>query len=288
MKSQWDCVLQNLGEWQGSFTRLSAQGEVLEDIPSLITLEGTHHNQTIHLVLKRFYPVRSDSPELQPQALVLDFSQPGAGALFFETGAFSEGSLYCSSQTRFGAELCLVDGVENLPGNRRLRLVQQFNADHQLYQLTLIREQRVGSDAPERPPVRLDDLIGRWQGDAVTLYPNAATPDLSSTEIQIKRESDTHLVQHSSYDLSQTASDPVWMTIGDRRLFFEQEEQSFQTFLLPDGATSTGPRQIQPGQPFFLEVSWLLQPDLRQRLIRRYNSAGQWISVALITENRVE
>ncbi|NJM69861.1 MAG: DUF3598 family protein [Scytonema sp. RU_4_4] len=31
MKSQWDCVLQNLGEWQGSFTHVSPQGELVED-----------------------------------------------------------------------------------------------------------------------------------------------------------------------------------------------------------------------------------------------------------------
>ncbi|MDJ0549650.1 MAG: DUF3598 family protein, partial [Microcystis sp. M49637_WE12] len=26
MLSQWECLLKNLGQWQGSFTRLSPQG----------------------------------------------------------------------------------------------------------------------------------------------------------------------------------------------------------------------------------------------------------------------
>ncbi|NMG18657.1 DUF3598 family protein [Brasilonema bromeliae] len=30
MKSQWDCVLQKLGEWHGSFTRVSPQGKLME------------------------------------------------------------------------------------------------------------------------------------------------------------------------------------------------------------------------------------------------------------------
>ncbi|MCY7335843.1 MAG: DUF3598 family protein, partial [Chamaesiphon sp.] len=40
MKSQWECVLENLGEWVGSFTAVTAEGEPIEDIPSMIRLEG--------------------------------------------------------------------------------------------------------------------------------------------------------------------------------------------------------------------------------------------------------
>ncbi|NJM58929.1 MAG: DUF3598 family protein [Synechococcales cyanobacterium RU_4_20] len=31
MKSQWDCIRANLGEWHGSFTRFSLDGEVQTD-----------------------------------------------------------------------------------------------------------------------------------------------------------------------------------------------------------------------------------------------------------------
>jgi len=90
MKSQWDCVLQNLGEWQGSFTHFSPQGVLQEDIPSLISLQGIDDNRAIHLVLKRFC-LTPDSTERVPKEMVVDFSALGRGALFFETGAFSEG-----------------------------------------------------------------------------------------------------------------------------------------------------------------------------------------------------
>jgi hypothetical protein len=64
VKSQWECVLQNLGEWQGSFTRLLPTGEEIEDTPSLISLTGVDDNRlsrgqatpTIHLALTRYYP----------------------------------------------------------------------------------------------------------------------------------------------------------------------------------------------------------------------------------------
>ncbi|NES91376.1 DUF3598 family protein, partial [Okeania sp. SIO2B9] len=36
MKTQWENFLQNLGEWHGSFTKISAQGDIVEDTPSIL------------------------------------------------------------------------------------------------------------------------------------------------------------------------------------------------------------------------------------------------------------
>jgi len=69
-------------------------------------------------------------------------------------------------------------------------------------------------------------------------------------------------------------------------LYFEGGLQINKMMLLPDGASSTCPQQVRGGQAFFLEVGWLLQPDLRQRLIRRYNDKGEWSTLTLVTEHR--
>ena len=93
MKSQWECVLENLGEWVGSFTTVTPQGELIEDIPSMIKLTGIRDNQAVHLVLNRFYPL-PNSTEKYAKEVVWDFSTPpGIGAIYFETGAFSSGGL---------------------------------------------------------------------------------------------------------------------------------------------------------------------------------------------------
>jgi len=57
---------------------------------SLISLAGVDDNRAIRLVLKRFC-LTPDSTERVPKEMVVDFSALGRGALFFETGAFSEG-----------------------------------------------------------------------------------------------------------------------------------------------------------------------------------------------------
>jgi hypothetical protein len=272
MKSQWECVLENLGGWIGSFTVISPQGELIEDIPSLITLAGVRDNRAINLVLKRFYSL-PNSNELFPKEVTLNFSTPNPGALFFETGAFSDGAISISHGVKTIAEFCLV-GID-----RRWRMVQVFNDAHRLDRVTLIREQRQGTDAPERPQLTIEALLGTWQGTAITLSANdrsAVTKPIQSTC------SDTD----DRYQWSEGASSIDLNVINDRLLQFELENQSYQILLLPDSGYSLTPTQIVSGQPFYLEVGWIHQPGLRQRLVRRYDNAGAWHSATFITESK--
>ena len=65
--------------------------------------------------------------------------------IFFENGAFSQGSIQWGPFSEFGAELGFI------AGSRRLRIVQLFaQASHEFKQLTLIREQLKGTDTPEK------------------------------------------------------------------------------------------------------------------------------------------
>jgi hypothetical protein len=117
MKSQWECVLKNLGEWIGSFTTVNPQGEIIADVPSSISLAGVRDNQAIHLVLKRFYAVPS-STETSTKEVVWDFSSPpGIGAIYFETGAFSSGGLTIRKGGEFVAEFSLVVINRRFPGD---------------------------------------------------------------------------------------------------------------------------------------------------------------------------
>ena len=84
MRSQWECLLQNLGCWQGSFTRLSTKGEILEDIPSETSLELKEDNQTVRQVVRRFY-------DDQPQDLVLEYRSLNKSTTFLKMELFPKG-----------------------------------------------------------------------------------------------------------------------------------------------------------------------------------------------------
>jgi hypothetical protein len=272
MKSQWESVLENLGEWIGSFTTINPQGELIEDVPSIISLKGVRENQAIHLVLKRFYALPG-STESYTKEVVWDFSSPpGIGAIYFETGAFSSGGLILTAGVKFIAEFSLI-GID-----RRFRTIQQYDPKHQLDHVTFVREQQQGTDASERPQLTIPDLLGTWAGTAITLDPNQ-----SSTT---KPTQSTFSVQDDGYQWSEDSSLTEFQVINDQLLQFEREHQSYQMLLLPDSSYSLTPTQIVSGHPFYLEIGWIHQPGLRQRLVRRYDNAGAWHSATFITESK--
>jgi len=166
-----------------------------------------------------------------------------------------------------------------------LRLVQLYDKQSELSQLTLIREQLAGTDAAERLPLQLTDLLGNWQGEALTLERDWSQPKSYSTQLRLWQSNETTLHQELSLPGGQTIASQA--TIHNRQLLFEQGSQTLQVLMLPDGASSTCPLKIQPGKPFFLEVGWLIQPDLRQRMIRSYSDRGEWTTLTLVTERKV-
>jgi hypothetical protein len=280
IKSQWDCVLENLGVWVGSFTVFSAEGEEVEDVPSVISLVRTEDSNTIELVLKRFYPVVGTS-ELESKAVAMNFSTPDPGAVFFETGAFSSGQLSVRGGVRSIGEFCLV-GID-----RRCRLVQVYNSALQLERVTLIREQRQGTNALERPLLDVSDLLGIWRcseasgsldGKSVASVPKKTESIFIATDRGYQWDDDVLISLTATRDWAKP-------TLRERILQFEQDNQSYQMLLLPDSAYSICPTQIILGNPFYLEMGWLLSPGLRHRLIRRYDSTGKWDSTSFMVES---
>lgn len=278
MKTQWENFLQNLGEWQGSFTQFSPNGELLNDIPSHLTLESFNADQTVRLTLRRFYPSSDGSAEPEVKELVREYQSLGRDILFFENGAFSQGTIQLSPFSQSGGEFGFISE------NRRLRLVQLYNSDGVLNTITLIREKRQGTDTIENPPLTVEALLGEWQGEAITIYPDLRSPDIFPTRLTVKLESPEKLVQTLSF--GQVTFNSA-AEIKGSILNFNRGEDSIKVLLLPDGASATIPSQVELRKPFFFEAGWLVNPEQRQRLIRRYNNKGEWSSLTLVTESKV-
>ncbi len=283
MRSQWECLLQNLGEWHGSFARFSPQGELLEDTPSIVSLEGLKNNQTIRQTIHHSLPSTNGAAALKVQDKVFEYSSLGQDVLFFENGACSQGSIQVSPGSEFGAELELIDG------DRRLRLVQMFEQTGCLKNLILIRERRNSAPTAERPPLTIDDLLGEWQGEAVKIYASGRSPETYPTSLRFDQNSLGQLTQQiainqgpETHNIQSTAR-----TEGSS-LYFDGGPQPYQVMLLPDGVSSSFPQRLKQVGRLFLEVGWLLQSDLRQRLIRSYNDQGEWIALTLVTERKTK
>jgi Domain of unknown function (DUF3598) len=269
--SQWQNLLCNLGAWEGSFTKLSPQGKIQSDQPTLITFEGVDDNTRILQTIDRFSPDRSEVTEHRVLEYLPSLSR---SLLLFEGGAFSQGSMQFAPNIQFGAELGFIWG------KHRLRLVQLFD-DAQLSSLTLIREHLQGQPPLDRPPLTVEQLLGQWQGEAVTMYPDWRSTQYATTLMveQVRNR----LNQRLTLPQMEMASSAQ---INGSTLLFEDGKFPIQVLLLPGGASANTPLNIPRGQPFFLEAGWLIEPNLRQRMIRSYDAQGGWSSLTLVTERR--
>ncbi|PZU98466.1 MAG: hypothetical protein DCE90_04975 [Pseudanabaena sp.] len=270
MRSQWECLLQNLGNWQGSFAQLNPQGEILEDIPSETILELQEDRQTMRQTVRRFI-------NGQPEDLVLEYRSLNKSTTFFENGAFCQGSLQFAPYTEFGAEMGLIHG------DRRLRLVPLYNKAAQLDRITLIREHLQHRPNSQRPILTLNDLLGKWEGEAITIAADWLEPEVTATKTEWQQEGDrvTMSLQMGTQSFTSIA---IASSLQPQILTFSQDQ--VQTLFLPDGASLTCPVAIAPRQPFRLSVSWLLEPNLHQRMVRAYDAKGAWLSLSLVTERK--
>lgn len=273
MLSQWDCFLKNLGEWHGSFTRLSAKGEQTEDIPSIVTLEGRQNNQAVHQVV-HYMPQDRPTRDVEVNYNSTSLSR---SILFFEDGTFCQGSMQWSPYSQFGAEFGIIQG------DRRLRMVELYN-NSQLEKVVIIREKLPNSQTAERPPLTIDSLVGQWQGSAVTMYADLRNPDTFETDLKIIKHNDSQIEQTLSFGGRNITSRA---RIEHNRLLFENSSLPIQILLLPDGASCNCPLEIKLGHRFVLEMGWLLEPNRRQRIMRSFDEKGTWIGCTLVTETKI-
>ncbi|MCU0542718.1 MAG: DUF3598 family protein [Oscillatoriaceae cyanobacterium Prado104] len=282
MTSQWENFLKNLGEWHGSFTQLSPRGEVVQDTPSIISLSGLNDNKTVRLRLRRFSPNPSGSGEPEVNELVREYQTLGRDILFFENGAFCQGSIQLAPYSECGAEFGFIYNY------RRLRFVQLYNTSGNLSNLTLIREKIPEKNVPERPPLTVKDLLGKWQGEAVTMYPDWRNPDFYSTSLELDLDGGDRLVQKLTFgsDANPKTISSI-ATIDGAVLNFNNSATPVQVLLLPDGGSCTCPVKVELRKPTFFEAGWLVEPDLRFRMIRSYSDKGEWVSLTLVTERKV-
>ena len=273
MDSNWNNFLKNAGAWVGTFTQIATDGTVLGSVPSLLTLEALEDNQLVKFRLRRF----ANDLTAQPTSdRVQEYRSLGRQAVFFDTGAFSKGSLQVAPFAEFGAEYGFV------AGNRRSRLVQLFDKDGNFSSQTLIREIREGTDAQLRPDLTVEQLVGKWEGTAQTVYADWKEPETYITSLEITKVGDL-LQQQLSFGGRTIASTA---RIEGQRLHFDGAAPR-QVLLLPDGVSSNIPLQVSHRIPLMVEAGWLLSDTHRQRLIRSYNDKGEWISSTHVLEDRV-
>ncbi len=229
----------------------------------MLTLEQGAEERLVHFGLRRWGNGVDAAPTRE---MSQEYRSLGKQVVFFDSGSFCKGSLQVAPGTASGGEFGFLDG------DRRHRLVQLHSPEGAFESLVLIREFRAGSGAAERPPLEPAQLLGRWSGQAATISADWPTPELADSVLMV----------------SQTAAVPAGLQLSSRigSETFVSGERPERLLLLPDGGYCLAPLQVSHREAFRLEAAWLPEPDRMERLIRRYNASGAWISATWIRARR--
>ena len=239
MASQWQNFLLNLGAWQGSFTGISPTGAVLKDTLSLLTLEAGEQSGDGAITMVRFGLQRFEGGD-RGAAPSSDLSQEYR-SLGRQVVFFDTGT-FCKGSLQLAPGTVFGGEFGFVHGDRRHRLVLLYGEAGSADQLVLIREFRVGTGAQECPPLTAEQVQGPWQGTAATIVADWPEPDRAEAQVNL------------------TAA----------------ELAGFQW--LPDGGYCRWPQQVSHREAFTVEAGWLTGPDRLERLIRRYDGSGAWLS----------
>ena len=241
MASQWQNFLLNLGAWQGSFTGISPTGAVLKDTPSLLTLEAGEQSGDGAITMVRFGLQRFEGGD-RGAAPSSDLSQEYR-SLGRQVVFFDTGT-FCKGSLQLAPGTVFGGEFGFVHGDRRHRLVLLYGEAGSADQLVLIREFRVGTGAQECPPLTAEQVQGPWQGTAATIAADWPEPDRAEAQVN----------------------------------FTAAELAGFQW--LPDGGYCRWPQQVSHREAFTVEAGWLTAPDRLERLIRRYDGSGAWLSAS--------
>ena len=246
MAGQWQNFLRNLGEWRGSFTTIDSEGSFRDSSPSVLTLASEDEDRLVRFGLKRWPAGTATAPGGGPAE--------GAGE---PSRAFEQEYRTLGRQVVFFASGAFNKGsLQVAPntvfggefgfigGNRRHRLVQLYSEAGNFDQLVLIREFRSESGAAENAPTSAEQLLGSWAGQSATISTDWPEPTISDCRLEI------------------TAADLDGLK------------------LLPDGGFCRLPERVSHREAFVLEGGWLPAPGRMERLIRRYDATGAWLSAS--------
>lgn len=244
MASQWQNFLRNLGEWRGSFTTITADGTLSESSPSVLTLKSDDNDELVRFGLRRWPAGMAIAPGGGPA--------DGAGEPSYDMeqdyrslgrqAVFFDSGAFNKGSLQVAPNTVFGGEFGFIGLNRRHRLVQLYNEAGTFDQLVLIREFRAGSEAEECAATSANQLLGTWEGKAATISANWLEPDIADSQL----------------------------VLGAAEL------EGLR--LLPDGGFCRLPEQVSHREAFTLEGGWLPAPGRMERLIRRYDASGAWLS----------
>lgn len=279
MRSQWECLQQNIGVWHGAFLQFSPEGAQVKETPSVLTLKETEPDQTIELILER----EPDDGSKKVNRLTFNAPGPAPATYFFEDGSFSQGASQWSAFGQFPTEFSLK------VGDRRVRFVVMYESTQsytsKVKYVTLICETQVDGAEFVEGKLGAAQLAGTCAGTATVL--DSRTGDFGTGKSHWHFDDQLSLVSKEQFSEGKHSLMMTGAHVSENCLVLQpksDDELAYQLMLLPKGAYCLLPQEIKREKPFRIEVGWVSEVGERSRFIRYYDTRGVWTNSALIAD----
>lgn len=231
----------HLANWHGIWTRYTFEGEIIEVIKSLRSLQGDPENtETIHHTNRYVYADgRTVEKSWDWHMNKRSNAFPSMRSLYFECGTAAWVMRQLEVSSFFQVELFFrykdlrlsVPVIYNDNSSNRVVTFREdkrgFPSEYWSEELDLIDERKFSND---------------WQGHSITM-----TPDLK-------------------------VSDPVPTQ-------FNWGPDGFKNFFLPDGISVNCPPRVEIGRSFSITANWLVTDSYLQQITANYDDSGAFSRV---------
>lgn len=241
----------HLQDWHGTWTKYSAQGEVIESFQSLRSLKNNDDNTETYQLNRYTYSDgkieekkwQSTTESRKRNDGLIHPKHPWMRSLFFEQGAalwvtkeVQKGMIFHKSELFFRHENLRISVGTVYDENGNLQMFWNFREDS-----TGFSSQYWSSEINLFPE---QNLKGNWEGKVITLTPNLEFSSSISTN-------------------------------------FQWDWQENKKFFLPDGISLSCPDRILVGNPFTIIANWQVNSSELQQLIVQYDNKGSFSKATL-------
>ncbi len=317
--TSWRAYLQNCGVWAGRRALCNARGKVLVDVPVRVYVERFKTPDGEEFVLwKTAVETESGVDEVEEEWSRDELGEFGA---LTGDGSFSTGDVSYVGE-RFSVDQCVFDEDSRVRSTfaydwegrltgvvasreRKIANTTLPEAQQQISAGASVPEASTASSLPSvqnaevrmtsfvepaawrSPTVLLDYSVGVWNGRGVVLDARTYVTRKIATRLEFNLETDGVLTQRAQISVGNRPGLIVESSakLDENTALFV--EANMQLMLLPGGVSVSCPIRIWPGISFTLELSFLVRPDFRKRILRCYDENCDWIQTVFISERRV-
>ena len=186
LAKQFDYLCENLGEWNGLFSRYDSRMAVISQSWSKLELSQAENKDSLDFRLRLWNVEKTTTTDDPDRDIRRQWDSFDRDLIYFPGGAF------CASTVEIKKEETSQVEVSFIKNDKRHRHVFWFDQDQGFYRRTLIREVKGNELILNNEVLNTTPMLGRWRGSQ-TVVTDQSWPHSTMSEIEM--EIDPHLLK---------------------------------------------------------------------------------------------